>query len=47
MHEHTFILIKEVPLPMLTTHNYYECECGEKKEDYTNPAGNFSQDEGR
>ena len=40
-HRHSYKIIKQVSLPMLTNHNYYKCKCGAKKDDYDNPAGKF------
>lgn len=39
MHEHKFILIKQIPHPLFVNHNYYECICGDKKETLEFPGG--------
>lgn len=42
MHKHNFIIIKQIPLPLLTVHTFYKCECGEEFDEYENPSGKFN-----
>ena len=42
-HEHDWELVAQTSLPLLTHHNFYRCKiCFEKKDNYSNPIGEFT-----
>jgi hypothetical protein len=45
MHEHDWKITKQTSLLFHTNHTYYECKCGETKETYSNPGGEWEAEE--